>query len=159
MDDGRPRRRTPAHLPVVQRFNRSVVVFVTVCTARRARILARDRAHQLLLAAWQEARLWRVGRYVVMPDHIHLFCSPGEWDCLAVGQWVNYWKSIVSRRWPWPEEKPIWQKSFWDRQLRTGESYAAKWHYVRHNPVRKGLLDAPEEWPYQGEIHVLEWHE
>ncbi|NLW49719.1 MAG: hypothetical protein GXY85_02605 [Candidatus Brocadiaceae bacterium] len=159
MGTDRPKRKTPAHLPAIQRFNTSIVVFVTVCTARRAPILARGRAHETLLSAWQEARLWGVGRYVLMPDHIHMFCSPMEWECPALGEWIKYWKSIVSRKWPWPDEHPIWQRSFWDRQLRTGESYAAKWHYVRHNPVRKGFVATPDEWPYQGEMHVLEWHD
>jgi hypothetical protein len=27
------------------------------------------------------------------------------------------------------------------------------------NPVRAGLVSRPEEWPYQGELNVLEWRE
>ena len=54
---------------------------------------------------------------------------------------------------------PLWQRDCWDRQLRTGESYAQKWEYVRNNPVRKGLVANADDWPYQGELNVLEWHE
>jgi REP element-mobilizing transposase RayT len=53
----------------------------------------------------------------------------------------------------------VWQDGCWDTQLRKGENYGEKWQYVRNNPVRKGLVNSPDDWPWQGEIHVLEWHE
>jgi len=37
------------------------------------------------------------------------------------------------------------------------ESYADKWEYVRRNPVRHGYCDNPDEWPYQGELNILQW--
>jgi putative transposase len=52
-------------------------------------------------------------------------------------------------------DKPHWQEGFFDHVLRSGESYAQKWSYVRMNPVRAGLTAAPEEWPFQGEIVPL----
>lgn len=36
--------------------------------------------------------------------------------------------------------KVLWQRDFWDTQLRCVESYSAKWDNVRHNPVRAGLV-------------------
>jgi hypothetical protein len=56
-------------------------------------------------------------------------------------------------------EKPIWQKDFFDRQLRTGESYAQKWQYIWQNPIVAKFCSRPEDWPYQGELNVLPWHE
>ncbi|NUN98655.1 MAG: transposase, partial [Candidatus Omnitrophica bacterium] len=96
---------------------------------------------------------WLVGRYVLMPDHIHLFCSPRESEASGLTNWVKYWKSLTSRQWPYPAEQPIWQKSFWDRQLRSEESYEQKWEYVRLNPERKGLVKVAEDWPFQGELN------
>ena len=29
--------------------------------------------------------------------------------------------------------------------------------YVRQNPVRHGLVNDPEDWPFQGELHLLDW--
>jgi putative transposase len=52
---------------------------------------------------------------------------------------------------------PIWQRDFWDTQLRRNESYEEKWHYVIENPVRAGFVNNSEDWPYQGEINVLDW--
>ena len=39
------------------------------------------------------------------------------------------------------------------------DHYGAKWEYVRNNPVRHGVCRSAEEWPYQGEIHILHWHD
>ena len=44
------------------------------------------------------------------------------------------------------------QEGFFDHLLRSSESYAQKWDYVRMNPVRAQLSKVPEGWPYQGEI-------
>jgi len=38
----------------------------------------------------------------------------------------SFWRAEVTRRWPYPAEKPIWQRDFFDRQLRNGESYHQK---------------------------------
>ena len=47
---------------------------------------------------------------------------------------------------------PIWQEEFFDHVLRSDESYAEKWSYVRNNPVRKELVANVEDWPWQGSI-------
>jgi REP element-mobilizing transposase RayT len=52
----------------------------------------------------------------------------------------------------------LWQRDFWDRQLRSGDSYSEKWDYVHHNPVRASLVTEPDEWKFQGEMSVLRWH-
>jgi REP element-mobilizing transposase RayT len=54
---------------------------------------------------------------------------------------------------------PIWQVDFWDTQLRKSENYGSKCEYVKNNPVRAGLVTNANEWPYQGEINVLQWHD
>ena len=54
---------------------------------------------------------------------------------------------------------PLFQRDCWDRQLRTGEIYTQKWEYVRNNPVRKGLVANADDWPYQGRMNIIEWHE
>ncbi len=41
--------------------------------------------------------------------------------------------------------------------MRSDESYEEKWLYVRNNPVRAGLVNHADEWPYQGELNVLSW--
>ncbi|MCB1233428.1 MAG: hypothetical protein KDN19_24510, partial [Verrucomicrobiae bacterium] len=74
-----------------------------------------------------------------------------------VKNWVAFWKSRSATRWPRPEESPVWLPDCLDRQLRNGESYSAKWEYVRENPVRHGFVKKAGDWPYQGEANVLLW--
>jgi len=51
---------------------------------------------------------------------------------------------------------PHWQKGFFDHLLRSQESYAAKWEYVRQNPVRARLVDNADDWEFQGEVCDLD---
>ncbi len=150
-------RKRPVHLPALDRFNTPIIIFVTICTKDRKPILANDAAHQLLCAAWQLKTSWVIGRYMIMPDHLHLFCAPGEPPSLPLPPWVKFWKSHSARFWPDRNAAPVWQRDFWDTQLRRGESYTDKWNYVVYNPVRAGLVGRPEEWPYQGELNVFRW--
>lgn len=154
-----PERKRPAHIPIVETGNLSTIIFLTICTRGRRPLLARPEAARTILQSLNMADSWSVGRYVIMPDHIHLFCAPGTWPPHPLQQWIRYWQNIGTRAWPWPKEKPVWQKDYWDRQLRGGESYAAKWDYVRSNPVRHKLVEDAAEWPYQGELRVLHWHD
>ena len=152
------RRRNPVHHPVHWKADRSTIVFLTVTTASRRPILARADASDAIVDAWRLARDWRVGRYVLMPDHIHLFAAPFRLDTPVV-RWVKYWKTLASRRWPRPDEHPIWAADVWDTQLRDGESYDGRWSYVLENPVRAGLVTRASDWPFAGEVHVLDWRE
>jgi putative transposase len=155
----RPQRKTPVHLPVRGSFNKTVMVFLTVCAEKKKPILALTDIHLLLTSIWLQSDHWRVGRYVIMPDHIHLFCSPGRLDCLPLTRWVQFWKAAASRQWPRRDEQPVWQKSCWDTQLRTRASYSEKWDYVWRNPVRAGLCPFPDDWPFKGEMNSLFWRD
>ena len=48
------------------------------------------------------------------------------------------------------------QRGFFDHLLRSAESYGQKWNYVRENPVRAGLVEKAEDWPYAGEIIIID---
>ncbi|MEO6846620.1 MAG: transposase [Chthoniobacterales bacterium] len=152
-------RKRPLHFPVTENSNQSLLIFVTVCTKDRKPILADPAIHALLRKWWSNATEWLVGRYVITPEHIHLFCAPNNLEVSSLRNWMAFWKNGVSREWPSEKDKPIWQRSFWDTQLRQGESYTEKWEYVRNNPVRHGLVTDTKTWPYQGEMNILPWHD
>ena len=152
-------RKYPARRVLDDIGSRSNIVFVTVTTKDRKPLLAQPDVHDLLLQIWMDSSHWLVGKYVVMPDHVHLFAAPAGPEALNVRDWVAYWKSMAVRHWPRLDEKPIWQREAWDRPLRRGDSYSAKWEYVRNNPVRHGLVAQADDWPYQGELNVLMWHD
>ena len=149
-------RRHPFHLPPMEMHNRSIVIFVTVCTAKRRDILASPSAHKTILEAWRAAPTWLVGRYVIMPDHVHFFCAPNALGAPSLERWIRFWRSLVTKRLG-AKSGAIWQRHHWDRQLRSGESYDNKWGYVRHNPVRHEHVLNADEWPFQGELNELRW--
>ena len=129
-------------------------MFLTVCTRGRQPWLASAEVHELLVDVWKEASTWLVGRYVLMPDHVHLFAGLAD-EKVSLDYWVRYWKSIFSKSHRNPQHR--WQEGYWDRRLRSQESYDQKWEYVRLNPVRHGLARRVEDWPFQGEINALAW--
>jgi len=75
----------------------------------------------------------------------------------SLKQWVSFWKSYAARNWSKPDDTPVWQRDFWDTQLRKEENYAEKWQYVAENPVRARLVAEACAWRYQGEVHILTW--
>ena len=118
-------------LPHLEPFDRHPVVFLTVCTAKRAPILNNAAAHAILRTLWQESRTrngWCVGRYVIMPDHVHLFAMP-DVNPVNFQQWVSVWKSLSARQITaqTKAQAPIWQRDYFDRFLRTRDTYGAKW--------------------------------
>jgi len=153
--------RQPLQKPRLQRLDRifvdSPIYFVTTCTMDRRAILAVDPVHKAFrtfcLNSPQHGA-W-VGRYVLMPDHLHLFvCLEG----IPLSNWVKSLKNSLSKSLRTTgHDGPHWQKGFFDHLLRSGESYSQKWEYVRENPVRAGLVENPGAWPYAGEIHDLEY--
>ncbi len=101
------------------------------------------------------ARGVTVGRYVLMPDHVHLFAGFGP-ASPALSEWMKGLKAVMARYLKGQSVPgPYWQKGFFDHVMRSSESYEQKWIYVRENPVRAGLVRNWQEWPYQGEIERL----
>jgi putative transposase len=149
-------RHSPAHHAPHLWTDHPTILFVTQCIKGRRPLLANQFAHDLLVEVWQLANAWQVGQYVIMPDHLHFFCAPFDLH-YELRQWMIFWRNEFTKKWPHKEDKPIWQRDYWDTQLRRGESYSAKWDYVRLNPVRKGLSADTESWPFMGEIIHLPW--
>jgi REP element-mobilizing transposase RayT len=156
------KRMTEDHKPRLSRLNwlfrQDPIYFVTACTAQRLRILAEPDVHHAFLEFIQRAtaRNVYVGRYVQMPDHLHLFVTfgPGSQN---LSDWVKSLKNSLSKTLRAQEiAAPHWQTGFFDHVLRTEESYQQKWEYVMQNPVRAGLVKSAEDWPFQGEAHALE---
>jgi putative transposase len=95
-----------------------------------------------------------VGRYVILPDHLHFFVAiPAH---VTLGDWVGALKRVVGKTVERADSRDsIWQRGFFDHLLRTAESYSQKWNYVREIPVRARLVESADAWPYAGEIAVI----
>jgi REP-associated tyrosine transposase len=146
----------PPRLPRV--FANNPLYFVTFCTHRRRKLLAiksvNDAFVQFAIRAHAEHHI-AIGRYVIMPDHLHLFVRGP--DDFQLGQWVGMLKQYLAKAIGWTQTSgPLWQRGFFDHLLRTAESYGEKWNYVRENPVRAGLVERAEDWQYAGEIIVID---
>ena len=144
-------RRHPAKGVLIDR-GRATIVFATVCSEHRVRRLANAAVHDGLLRAWIDADAWIVGVYVIMPDHVHLFCSPIDENVL-IEQWITFWKRRF--RTHVGADVPLFQSGAFHHRLRQDESYAEKWDYVRANPVRAGLVQNTDEWPFAGVVNEL----
>ncbi len=131
--------------------------FVTFNTCERLPLLARPEIHETFRSFCLRAQEHNVavGRYVLMPDHAHLFVAlPSQG--LTLQKWIQPLRSVIGKKLlTLGFEKPHWQEGFFDHLLRNSESYSQKWDDVQMNPVRAGLSETTEGWPYQGEIVSL----
>lgn len=146
-------RHSPAH-GVHLRSDGPNVVFLTVTTEKREPWLADAHIRRELHRLWeQEAQAWWVGDYLLMPDHLHLFCVPNDLR-FEVERWIAFWKDRLAKTCP---AAGRWQRGGFHHRLRSRVECEEKWTYVRENPVRKGLVARPDEWPYQGRVHPVGW--
>lgn len=177
--------RSPRLKRLDRLFTSQPLYFVTTNTEDRKPILANAKIHENF-RKFCEAGLTRgvfVGKYVLMPDHLHLFVAFGDKyesaliahrsqsDATGNGavaavcdrrlsplsEWMKSLKNLLSKTLRGMNvPAPHWQKGFFDHVMRSEESYSEKWLYVAENPVRKHLVTHPEDWPYQGEIYPLQ---
>jgi putative transposase len=139
-------------------FSDRPLYFVTACVEGRRSILA----NQLVFDAFQQfcvvglERGFFVGRFVLMPDHLHLFIAVAMETPRALSEWMKALKRSLAKVLDEMEvSSPHGQKGFFDHVMRSRESYSEKWNYVRDNPLRAGLISEGDAWPYQGEICEL----
>ena len=130
------------------------IVFATVCSRDRRPNLANATMHEALLNAWREANAWLIGFYLIMPDHLHLFCTPMD-ENYSIERWITFWKRRVRHH--LGAKAPTFQPHGFHHRLRRDENYHDKWEYVRMNPVRAGLVQNANDWPYQGILNELRW--
>ena len=148
-----PGRKNPA-AGVPFRMDGPNIVLLTVNTEHRTPWLASPEAHHLLHQTWREATAWLVGDYLLMPDHLHCFCAPHDLR-FDIEPWITFWKRELRRKHGRAEWR--FQSRGWHHRIRDAAHYAEKWHYVRENPIRRGLVTQSDDWPFQGRVHELRW--
>jgi len=80
--------------------------------------------------------------YVVMPEHVHLLVSEPKKALLSKAiQALKLSVSIQSK------ERPFWQARYYDFNVHNEEKRVEKLRYMHRNPVKRGLVEKPEDWP------------
>ena len=116
----------PPRLSTVFQKYRPPLYFVTICCANRKHLLANEMTHiafrEFALRGQADHNV-AVGRYVLMPDHLHLFvCGPAKF---RLEQWVRLLKTTLGRKLRDLSHEPdLWQRGFFDHLVRNLESYA-----------------------------------
>jgi REP element-mobilizing transposase RayT len=99
------------------------------------------------IRAREQQGIWRIGEYVLMPNHIHLLFQ------LTSGTLKPTMESF--KRWTTLRAKPIlqlrgslWQREWFDHWPRSAEEDGKIAEYIRQNPVKAGLVASYRDWPY-----------
>lgn len=134
--------------------------FITASCYQRQPLLDTAKRRDLFLSVLERTRRryrFVVLGYVVMPEHVHLLLSEPRRDSLsAVMQALKlgFVRRLLTpgcalreasvRRGP----DRIWQARFYDFNVWTERKRIEKLRYMHRNPVKRGLVSSPEQWPW-----------
>ena len=125
-----------------------------LCTAR-----SRDRFLSILEQTRERYRLVVVG-YVVMPEHVHLLLTEPEVGTVSTVMQVlkqRTARALLPQRkrsnprqrnlfGDEPRRRAFWQARFYDFNVWTTRKRVEKLRYMHRNPVKRGLVESPEQW-------------
>lgn len=138
--------------------------FFTVVTYNRRRFLVDDLARACLRAAWRqvrETRPFEVVALCLLPEHLHCVWRLPEkdddyslrWMLIKKGFTRRYLKGggreagqSVSRE--KKRERGIWQRRFWEHQIRDEKDLQRHIDYTHGNPIKHGLVQTVADWPW-----------
>ena len=93
--------------------------------------------------------------YCLMPDHFHISISPSI-ESGDVSNILQNFKSYTTQiGWKHGIIGKLWQKSFYDHIARKEEDLIQICEYILCNPVRRGLVEKAEDWPFSGMLDPL----
>ena len=87
--------------------------------------------------------------YVMMPEHVHLLVSEPETNSLADA--MHFLKLSFTKR--AHHAGSFWQKRYYDRNVRDADEFTEKLRYIHRNPVKRGLVKTPANWPWSSFRH------
>ena len=136
-------------LPHHQKAGRTL--FVTFCKGNREPFSSGARDVILQHCLYGNGKKFTLHAAVIMPDHVHLlltpFCDETGWP-YGLPAILKLIKGISARNVNKLQGTagPIWQEESFDHVLRSQESLKEKQEYIRQNPVRRGLVQKPEDY-------------
>lgn len=95
---------------------------------------------------------YRLRDWVVMPNHVHATIDRVS---VPLDDILYSWRSYTSKKiqaMMSPDERPtdgrLWQRGYFDRDIRAGRHFWWVRCYILMNPVQAGLVDSPWDWPF-----------
>ena len=125
--------------------------FVTFSCYRRLPYLGSAVSRNLFEQSLEVMRVryeFHVIGYVVMPEHIHMLVS--EPSKVLLCKAIQALKLSVSVQ---RHERPFWQARYYDFNVHSEEKPGEKLSYMHRNPVKRGLVQRPEDWPWSSYRH------
>jgi REP-associated tyrosine transposase len=133
------------------------IYFVTINAANHRPIFNDSRVALATVDCLKQLRAklgFDVYVFCLMPDHFHALIGPGV-STESLGRICGRFKSISTRRfWQWYDGK-LWHRQFYDHIIRNRDDFDETLAYIRMNPVRRGLANRSEDWPYTERLDRL----
>ncbi|MFN6032770.1 MAG: REP-associated tyrosine transposase [Dolichospermum sp.] len=90
---------------------------------------------------------------VIMPDHVHLLIEPllkDETEFWSIGSILHSIKSYSAKQIPnvMLHIGKVWQDGRYDEMIKNEQEFINKWEYILQNPVKAGLSNTPDEYPF-----------
>ena len=133
--------------------------FLTFSCYRRQPFLERPEAYGVFEAMLESVRMrYRlvVAGYVLMPEHVHLLV--GEPPGLPLSVAIQVLKQRTSRRLKFQGDSPFWQRRYYDFNVHNPEKRVEKLRYMHRNPVKRGSVAEPGDWPWSSFRHYATGH-
>jgi putative transposase len=137
--------------------------FFTVVTHQRQPILLEPVFRAALREAVTRTRShhpFTIDAWVLLPDHLHTIWTLPEHDTQFSLRW-NIIKQLCSKALPEfrddsrlsasrvaRRETSIWQRRFWEHQVRDDTDFERCMDYVHYNPVKHGLVSRVKDWEW-----------
>lgn len=123
-------------------FHNDLTVLVTTNTKDRVKIFA-DPAYAReaceALYRVQELHPFLLYAFVIMPDHCHLLINVSE--AISISKVMRVYKAAVAHA---IGKGPIWQSRFDTKVIPLAQAK----QYIHWNPVKAGLCENPEDYPW-----------
>ena len=157
----RVRVSTSMRNPLERRYGDGDVHFITFSCIQRRPLLGSMQARDCFVRVLDEVRArysFRLIGYVVMPEHVHLLIGePRIGDPSKVLQVLKQRVSgqlLEKIRGDYPaSEAHFWQRRFYDFNVWSGKKITEKLNYMHLNPVARGLVVHPRDWPWSSWSH------
>jgi putative DNA methylase len=91
---------------------------------------------------------YRLIAWVVMPNHVHMLCTPRQGQSLAgIMHSVKSFTSSEANK-MLNRSGRFWQKEYFDRYVRNTRQFAKTVSYIENNPFKANLCERPEDWVF-----------